>query len=100
LLRASNYSQASCSKSGKNHRSAPQPARSPHHHPTPFRPRQLHSNCQIVDYHRSSQGTETRSGKIMRRLLCELVTNGEIKGNATTLEVFTVLAKLREAEEG
>jgi acetyl-CoA synthetase len=43
---------------------------------------------------------KTRSGKIMRRLLRELATNGEIKGDTTTLEDFTVIAKLREAEEG
>jgi acetyl-CoA synthetase len=43
---------------------------------------------------------KTRSGKIMRRLLRELATHGEIKGDVTTLEDFTVIAKLREAEEG
>jgi acetyl-CoA synthetase len=36
----------------------------------------------------------------MRRLLRELATHGEIKGDTTTLEDFTVIAKLREAEEG
>ncbi len=43
---------------------------------------------------------KTRSGKIMRRLLRELATHGEITGDITTLEDFTVIAKLREAEEG
>jgi acetyl-CoA synthetase len=43
---------------------------------------------------------KTRSGKIMRRLLRELATNGVIAGDTTTLEDFTVIAKLREAEEG
>jgi acetyl-CoA synthetase len=43
---------------------------------------------------------KTRSGKIMRRLLRELAAHGEIKGDTTTLEDFTVIAKLREAEEG
>ncbi len=43
---------------------------------------------------------KTRSGKIMRRLLRELASHGEIKGDTTTLEDFTVIAKLREAEEG
>ena len=43
---------------------------------------------------------KTRSGKIMRRLLMELATHGEIQGDTTTLEDFTVIAKLREAEEG
>jgi acetyl-CoA synthetase len=42
---------------------------------------------------------KTRSGKIMRRLLRELATNGEIKGDTTTLEDFQVIAKLREGEE-
>jgi acetyl-CoA synthetase len=42
---------------------------------------------------------KTRSGKIMRRLLRELATNGEIKGDTTTLEDFSVIASLRETEE-
>ena len=32
---------------------------------------------------------KTRSGKIMRRLLRELATDGEVKGDMTTLEDFT-----------
>ena len=43
---------------------------------------------------------KTRSGKIMRRLLRELAAHGEIRGDTTTLEDFTVIAKLRESEEG
>jgi acetyl-CoA synthetase len=42
---------------------------------------------------------KTRSGKIMRRLLRELATTGEVKGDTTTLEDFTVIAKLREGDE-
>ena len=42
---------------------------------------------------------KTRSGKIMRRLLKELAAGGEIKGDTTTLEDFTVLAKLKEQDE-
>jgi acetyl-CoA synthetase len=42
---------------------------------------------------------KTRSGKIMRRLLRELATNGEVKGDTTTLEDLAVIAKLREDEE-
>jgi acetyl-CoA synthetase len=42
---------------------------------------------------------KTRSGKIMRRLLRELATTGEVKGDTTTIEDFGVIAKLREAEE-
>jgi acetyl-CoA synthetase len=43
---------------------------------------------------------KTRSGKIMRRLLKELAAGGEVKGDTTTLEDFSVLAKLKEQDEG
>lgn len=43
---------------------------------------------------------KTRSGKIMRRLLKELASGNEIKGDTTTLEDFSVLAKLKESDEG
>jgi acetyl-CoA synthetase len=43
---------------------------------------------------------KTRSGKIMRRLLKELASGGEIKGDVTTLEDFTVIARLKESDEG
>jgi acetyl-CoA synthetase len=42
---------------------------------------------------------KTRSGKIMRRLLREIASGGEVKGDTTTLEDFGVLAKLKEDEE-
>ena len=42
---------------------------------------------------------KTRSGKIMRRLLKELAAGGEVKGDMTTLEDLSVLAKLRADEE-
>ena len=42
---------------------------------------------------------KTRSGKIMRRLLRELATSGEVKGDTTTLEDLSVIAKLREEDE-
>jgi acetyl-CoA synthetase len=42
---------------------------------------------------------KTRSGKIMRRLLKQVAAGGEIKGDTTTLEDLTVLAKLGSAEE-
>jgi acetyl-CoA synthetase len=42
---------------------------------------------------------KTRSGKIMRRLLRELATHGEVKGDTTTLEDFSVIAKLKEQDE-
>jgi acetyl-CoA synthetase len=42
---------------------------------------------------------KTRSGKIMRRLLREIATSGEVRGDVTTLEDFSVLAKLKEEDE-
>ena len=42
---------------------------------------------------------KTRSGKIMRRLLRELATSGDVKGDVTTLEDLGVIAKLREEDE-
>jgi acetyl-CoA synthetase len=42
---------------------------------------------------------KTRSGKIMRRLLKQIAGGGEIKGDTTTLEDFSVLAKLSQTEE-
>jgi acetyl-CoA synthetase len=42
---------------------------------------------------------KTRSGKIMRRLLKQIATGGEIKGDTTTLEDFSVIARLSAAEE-
>jgi len=43
---------------------------------------------------------KTRSGKIMRRLLRELASSGDIKGDISTLEDFSVIARLRESDEG
>jgi hypothetical protein len=37
---------------------------------------------------------KTRSGKIMRRLLKEAACNGQVTGDTTTLEDYSVLAKL------
>lgn len=42
---------------------------------------------------------KTRSGKIMRRLLREIVAGSQTVGDVTTLEDFSVLEKLREDEE-
>lgn len=42
---------------------------------------------------------KTRSGKIMRRLLKQIATGGEIKGDTTTLEDFSVVAKLSQSDE-
>jgi acetyl-CoA synthetase len=41
---------------------------------------------------------KTRSGKIMRRLLREIASGSEVRGDTTTLEDFGVLAKLKEEE--
>lgn len=42
---------------------------------------------------------KTRSGKIMRRLLRDIAGGKQTTGDTTTLEDFSVLAKLRESEE-
>jgi acetyl-CoA synthetase len=42
---------------------------------------------------------KTRSGKIMRRLLRDIASGKETLGDTTTLEDYSVLAKLREDEE-
>jgi acetyl-CoA synthetase len=42
---------------------------------------------------------KTRSGKIMRRLLRELATSGEVKGDVTTLEDLGIIARLRSSDE-
>src|SRR5207248_2165692 len=42
---------------------------------------------------------KTRSGKIMRRLLKEIASGARVTGDTSTLEDFSVLAKLAESEE-
>ncbi len=42
---------------------------------------------------------KTRSGKIMRRLLRDIAAGKETIGDTTTLEDYTVLAKLRGDDE-
>jgi acetyl-CoA synthetase len=42
---------------------------------------------------------KTRSGKIMRRLLRDIASGSSTMGDTTTLEDFSVLARLREDEE-
>ncbi len=42
---------------------------------------------------------KTRSGKIMRRLLKEIAAGGTVKGDTTTLEDLSVLARLRSSDE-
>jgi acetyl-CoA synthetase len=43
---------------------------------------------------------KTRSGKIMRRLLRDIAGGKQTTQDTTTLEDYSVLAKLREEEEG
>jgi len=43
---------------------------------------------------------KTRSGKIMRRLLKELVKTGQVTGNVTTLEDSKVITDLQESLKG
>ncbi len=43
---------------------------------------------------------KTRSGKIMRRLLRDIASGRATTGDTTTLEDYSILAKLREEEEG
>jgi acetyl-CoA synthetase len=52
------------------------------------------------DLHFAPALPKTRSGKIMRRLLKELVTTGTVSGNTTTLEDFSVIANLQEKIAG
>lgn len=42
---------------------------------------------------------KTRSGKIMRRLLRELATSGQVRGDVSTLEDLNVIAALQKDEE-
>jgi acetyl-CoA synthetase len=42
---------------------------------------------------------KTRSGKIMRRLLREIATSGDVRGDVTTLEDYSVISRLKEEEE-
>jgi acetyl-CoA synthetase len=43
---------------------------------------------------------KTRSGKIMRRLLRDIASGSQAVGDTSTLEDYSVLARLRESEEG
>jgi acetyl-CoA synthetase len=43
---------------------------------------------------------KTRSGKIMRRLLRDIASGNESVGDTSTLEDYSILAALREEDEG
>ena len=51
------------------------------------------------DIHFTSSLPKTRSGKIMRRLLRDIAAGRETVGDTTTLEDYTVLARLRGNDE-
>ena len=55
--------------------------------------------AQPDDIHFTSALPKTRSGKIMRRLLRDIASGKEQVGDTTTLEDYTVLAKLRSDDE-
>jgi len=61
--------------------------------------KEIGSFAKPDDIHFSDALPKTRSGKIMRRLLRELASTGNVKGDTTTLEDFSVLEKLRQSEE-
>ena len=47
----------------------------------------------------AKQLPKTRSGKIMRRLLRQIASEGKINGDTTTLEDISVVAALSQDEE-
>ena len=55
--------------------------------------------AQPDDIHFAAALPKTRSGKIMRRLLKDIASGKETVGDTTTLEDYSVLAKLRSEEE-
>jgi acetyl-CoA synthetase len=55
--------------------------------------------AQPDDVHFTGALPKTRSGKIMRRLLRDIASGKETIGDTTTLEDYSVLAKLRGEEE-
>jgi acetyl-CoA synthetase len=61
--------------------------------------KEIGSMAKPDDIRFSDQLPKTRSGKIMRRLLRELASSGEVKGDITTLEDFAVISKLKNVEE-
>ena len=60
--------------------------------------KEIGSMAKPDDIRFTDQLPKTRSGKIMRRLLRELATSGDVKGDTTTLEDFAVIASLKEEE--
>ncbi len=60
--------------------------------------KEIGSMAKPDDIRFTDQLPKTRSGKIMRRLLRELASSGDVKGDITTLEDFGVIASLKEEE--
>jgi acetyl-CoA synthetase len=61
--------------------------------------KEIGSFARPDDVHLADGLPKTRSGKIMRRLLRELATHGEVKGDTTTLEDLNVIAALKAGDE-
>ena len=60
--------------------------------------REIGSLAVPDDIHFSAALPKTRSGKIMRRLLRDIAAGRETVGDTTTLEDYSVLARLRTEE--
>jgi acetyl-CoA synthetase len=61
--------------------------------------RQIGAIAKPADIRFTDALPKTRSGKIMRRLLRDIAAKRETVGDTTTLEDYSVLAKLRESDE-
>jgi len=61
--------------------------------------KEIGSMAKPDDIRFTDQLPKTRSGKIMRRLLRELASSGEVKGDVTTLEDMGVISRLQQDEE-
>jgi acetyl-CoA synthetase len=61
--------------------------------------KEIGSMAKPDDIRFTEQLPKTRSGKIMRRVLRELATSGEVTGDITTLEDFAVISKLKSSDE-
>ncbi len=60
--------------------------------------KQIGALAQPDDLHFAASLPKTRSGKIMRRLLRDIAAGHEVVGDTSTLEDYSVLAKLREED--
>jgi acetyl-CoA synthetase len=61
--------------------------------------KEIGAHAQPDDIHFTNSLPKTRSGKIMRRLLRDIASGKEQVGDTSTLEDYSVLAKLRSNEE-